>query len=106
MDEQSLESMVERVSWFVGADYEILRWFTQHDLEVDSSYGPVIVTPTTMADMIDKHPEYIGRRMRLLRDGGILDQIGEGRYQLSDFGRDFLAGEAGHNEIEAHNPNE
>jgi len=96
--------MVERISWFVGADYEILRWFTQHDIEVNSSYGPVQVTPTTMADMINKHPEYVGRRLRVLRDGKILDQVSEGRYQLSKRGRDFLAGNVDVEKIEAEDP--
>ena len=96
---------MERVEWFVDADYEIMKYLFQHDVGVDSS-TPLIVTPKTLALALDYGQNHMGKRLRSLRDAGLVEQHGHGLYELSDFGCEFLASEVDPDEVEARNPNE
>ncbi|RDZ43428.1 phage repressor protein [Haloferax sp. Atlit-19N] len=83
--------MVERVSWFSPVDYEILLFFEEHDIGV---------SPKIMAFNIDYDRQYVYKRLRSLVDAGLLASE-EGVYQLTDFGRDFLAGRVDADDVEA-----
>lgn len=87
--------MVQRVEWFAKSDYPLLSFFEDHDIQV---------SPKVVGENLDYHPGYIGRRLRALRDAGLLDQHDSGLYELSDLGRQFLAGEVSAEEIEALDP--
>ncbi|WP_336364885.1 phage repressor protein [Halalkalicoccus salilacus] len=87
--------MVERISWFSTIDYQIFEFYQIHD---------ITVSPSVLADNIDYHPEYTGSRLRLLRKSGLLNQTEKGYYELSDLGREFLAGDLPVDEVEELGP--
>lgn len=87
--------MVEAVSWFAKVDYPILNFFRNHDIEV---------SPAVVAWNIGYDNDYVGKRLRALSRADLLVRIDEGRYELSEEGRRFLAGELNVDEVEALNP--
>lgn len=87
--------MVERISWFSTIDYQIFEFYQNHD---------ITISPSVLADNIDYHPEYTGSRLRLLQKSGLLNQTEKGYYELSDFGREFLAGNLSDDEVEELDP--
>lgn len=87
--------MVRRVHWFSKGDYPLFGFFEEHDIQV---------SPKVAGENLGYHPGYIGRRLRALRDAGLLVQHENGLYELSDLGRTFLAGELSDDEIESLDP--
>ncbi|AFK18626.1 MarR family transcriptional regulator [Haloferax mediterranei ATCC 33500] len=83
--------MVERISWFSPADYEIFLFFEAHDIGATSK---------VVAHNIDYNDVYVNKRMRVLEDAGFFTNT-NGIYELTDFGRAFLAGEVEAAEVEA-----
>lgn len=91
MDTPFIKEMVERVRWMSPIDYEILLFFEEHD---------IIVSPKVLALNIDYDRQYTSKRCRELTDKGILAQSGSGIYELSEKGREFLAGDLDAEELE------
>lgn len=89
------EEMVDRVSWFSTIDFHIFGFFEDHDIQVP---------PKVLGENIGYHPAYVGRRLRTFRDIGLLDQNDNQYYELSDLGREFLAGDLAREEVEALDP--
>lgn len=87
--------MVERISWLSTIDYHILEFFGDYDIQVP---------PKVLGENIGYNAEYVGRRLRTLRDVGLLDQNDNQYYELSDLGREFLAGDLSREEVEAFDP--
>lgn len=87
--------MVQHVSWFAKADYPILDFFERYDIRS---------SPKVVGDNIDYDRSYVGIRLRALRDAGLLVQHENGLYELSDLGREFLAGGLSREEVEALDP--
>lgn len=90
-----LKQMVKRVSWFAKIDYPLFGFFENHDIRV---------TPKVVADNIGYGRNYTGKRLRALRDAGLLMQHDNGSYELSDLGREFLADNLSREELEALDP--
>ena len=87
--------IVKRVSWFSKIDYPIFGFLDDHNIRV---------TPKVVAGNIDYDRSYTGRRLRALRDAGLLEQDDEAFYTLSDLGEEFLAGNLSKEELEALDP--
>lgn len=87
--------MVQHVSWFAKIDYPILDFLSEYD---------ILVSPKIVGGNLEIHRSYVGRRLRTLRDAGLLVQHENGLYGLSDLGREFLAGDLSREEIEALDP--
>ncbi|WP_204960023.1 phage repressor protein [Salinigranum salinum] len=49
--------------------------------------------PKLIGEKTDKHPKYVGRRCRALRDHGLLRNLGRGLYQITEDGELYLEGE-------------
>ena len=64
-------------------------------LEEEGQYPPKII-----AEKIDKHPKYVGKRCRELRDHDLLRNLGRGLYQITDLGKAYLAGELDTTELD------
>lgn len=84
-----LKDMVERVPWMRNVDYAILEFYSNHD---------IVISPSDLARNIDFDSNYIGKRLRKLRDAGLFEQDGPA-YQLTDKGRAFIDGEIGADEL-------
>lgn len=91
MINQSIEEMVEWVSWMSPADYEILLFFEEHD---------IIVSPKILAINIEYDRQYVSKRCNELAENDLLDNPDSGVYQLSEFGRQFLDGKIDAEELE------
>ncbi|RDZ65355.1 phage repressor protein [Haloferax sp. Atlit-12N] len=91
MSVDNTREMVERISWFSPVDYEILMFYDEHD---------VGVTAKSLAYNIDYNRKYVNQRVRVLEDAGFFTNT-NGIYELTDFGRDFLAGRVDADEVEA-----
>jgi DNA-binding IclR family transcriptional regulator len=87
--------MVERISWFATIDYHIFEFFEDYDIQVP---------PKVLGENIGYNHAYVGRRLRTLRDVGLLDQNNNQYYELSDLGQEFLAGDFSREEVEALDP--
>lgn len=89
MSEDVLDEMVERISWFSPVDYEILLFFDDHD---------IALTAKSLAYNIDYNRRYVNERMRVLEDAGLFENT-DGIYELTDLGREFLAGEVDEDDL-------
>ena len=85
------KAMVERVSWFSPIDYEIMMFFEDHD---------IIASPKIISVNIEYDRRYTSKRCRKLEDTGLLTKEDDGLYQLTDFGRSFLAGNVDADDLE------
>lgn len=94
MNDPPLEEMVEYVAWFVPADFEILRFFEEHDIRA---------TAKVVAENIDYKRKYVNQRLNILADGGLFENDG-GVFHLTDYGRAFLAGEIDPGDVEQPEP--
>lgn len=86
-----IKDMVERVSWMSPIDYEILLFYDNHD---------IFASPKVVSVNIDYDRQYTSKRIRNLRDEGILEKDDSGLYSLTGKGRQFLAGELEASELE------
>jgi len=89
MSRNKLEEMVERVSWFSPVDYEIFLFFEDHD---------ILVSPKIIAVNIGYDRQYAYKRLRVLSEAGLLEAE-DGIYELTDLGREFLAGDLDENDL-------
>jgi len=76
--------MRPRVEWMTRADDYILEFFEETD---------IVATPHVVSANIDYSRQYVNRRIRKLSENGLLDNTGDGLYQITHRGRDYLAGE-------------
>lgn len=56
--------------------------------------------PKLISDKIDRHQTYVNTRCIELRDYGLLRNIGQGIYQITEEGEKYLDGELDANELE------
>ncbi|WP_233511909.1 MarR family transcriptional regulator [Haloferax sp. Atlit-12N] len=85
-----LKEMVERISWFKdGVDYEILLFYESYDIGA---------TAKVVAYNIDYGQNYVNARMKMMERAGLFSNE-EGVYELTDLGREFLAGDVGEDEL-------
>ncbi|WP_200820873.1 MarR family transcriptional regulator [Halobellus limi] len=81
--------MVERISWFSPVDYEIFLFLEDHD---------ILISPKMLAENIEYDRQYVYKRLRVLTEAGLLESD-DGIYELTDLGRDFLAGDVGEDDL-------
>ena len=60
----------------------------------------LVLSPTIIAYNIDKSREAVGRRLSELSEAGLVNRIERGRYEITDRGRAYLAGELDVEELE------
>jgi predicted transcriptional regulator len=76
--------MRPRVEWMTRADDYILEFFE------DTS---IVATPHVVSANIDYSRQYVNRRIRQLADHDLLENTGDGLYQITDRGKAYLAGD-------------
>lgn len=76
-------------------------WMTPMDDRVlEVLNAGLVLSPTIIAYNIDKSREAVGRRLSELSDAGLVNRIERGRYEITDRGREYLAGEIDADELE------
>lgn len=80
-----------RVSWMTQGDDRILETLESSDL---------VLSPAVLAYNTDYTRNYISKRMRKLRENGLVDRVDEGYYRITDRGRAYLSGEIKSGELE------
>ncbi len=83
--------MRPRVDWMNQTDDRIL------DLLEESG---LILSPAVMAKNLDYSRSWVSERTGKLLEAGLVDQVDDGYYRLSDRGRAYLAGELDADELE------
>lgn len=73
------------------ADDRILETLESSDLTL---------TPRVLAENTDYSRNYINKRMKELRESGLVVRVGDGFYEISDRGRAYLAGELNAEDLE------
>lgn len=60
----------------------------------------LILSPTIIAENIDKSREEVGRRLSVLSEKGLVNHVDRGRYSITNKGTAYLNGELDPNEKE------
>ena len=68
-------------------------------LETLESSG-LVLSPRVIAENTDYTRNYINKRMRKLRENGLVDRVDDGLYRISDKGSAYLAGELDADDLE------
>ena len=92
---EMIEKMVEQVGWFSKVDYPLWNFLDKHR---------IIVTPSVIARNIGYDNNYIGKRCRVMVEAGLMNRLGEGVYEISELGEQFLDGELSRQELQALDP--
>lgn len=82
--------MRKPAGWMTKADERILEFLQEEGNHQPSHMAHLM--PDEGADL-DFHRNYLGRRCRELANAGLLVNIGNGVYTITDKGEAFLAGE-------------
>ena len=97
-NESDENEMHRQVNWMVAADVLILEFLhTARDRRGD----PSIQTPHTISLNTGYSRQHISQRSKVLVEHGLVEQLDEGQYRLTDFGEQVLE-----NEIELEELNE
>lgn len=81
--------MRPRISWMTGADRFILQFLAGH--EQPGFHAP----PAVIASNIDYTPAHVRKRLAVLTDAGLTENIDEARgyYTLTERGERYLSGD-------------
>lgn len=93
------EDMAHRqVSWMVPADMVFLEFL----YAARTAHGePSIQTPKTIARNTGYSNRHASARCLELADRGLVEQLDEGEYRLTDLGEDVVEGDVPFDELEA-----
>lgn len=85
--------MVDRPEWMTPTDLFILTSFEESDIFR-------VLGPTVVSDNLDISRSHASKRISLLVEHGLLEQLAEGKYRITDRGRSFLQGELDASDLE------
>lgn len=68
-------------------------------LETLQSSG-IILSPAVLAYNTDYTRNYVNKRLRILRDNGLVDRVDSGYYRITDRGCAYLSGELDADDLE------
>jgi len=76
--------------------HEQTDWTTQTDTDILTTLAKnLILSPTIIAENIDKSRVTVSRRLDSLRAGGLVEKVDRGRYQITWDGELYLRGKHG-----------
>jgi len=86
----------------VIVDERILEFLSE-----ESHHQPVQIAESLsdFGEGMTYHRKYIGKRCRLLAEYGLVRNLGNGLYAITEDGCDYLEGELNVNDLEVSNPN-
>jgi predicted transcriptional regulator len=70
------------------------------DRILEALEGGLRLTPAVIAENIDKSRTHVSRRLSDLTDYGLVEKPKRGYYEITNLGRDYLAGEIDATELE------
>lgn len=73
------------------ADDYILEFFEETN---------IVATPHVVAANIDYSRQYVNRRIRQLAEHSLVENTGDGLYQITDRGQEYLTGDLAADELE------
>jgi predicted transcriptional regulator len=76
--------MRPRVEWMTSADNRILEFLRDKE---------IVASPRVISVNIDYDRQYVSKRLRILAQNDLVDNIDTGLYQITDRGRLYLDGE-------------
>lgn len=82
--------MRPRVDWMTQADNQILEFLDEKS---------IVATPKVIAANIDYTPQYVNERIPLLAENDLVENTGKALYQITNRGRQYLAGELNKNDL-------
>ena len=83
--------MRPQVDWMNQTDDRILELLEESEL---------ILSPAVMAKNLEYNRSWVSERLGKLVGSGLVDQVEDGYYRISDRGRGYLAGEIDADELE------
>lgn len=88
--------MRKSADWMAHADERILEFLAEY-----GNHQPAQIAARLegIGGGMDYHPNYVGRRCRKLAEYGVLRNIGNGVYQITEEGEQFLEGELDASEL-------
>jgi DNA-binding Lrp family transcriptional regulator len=70
---------------------EELDWLTEMDEEILSVLGTdLTLTPSIIAENIDRSQKGVGNRLSALQAGGLVDKVERGKYKLTEEGKSMV----------------
>lgn len=83
--------MRARMDWMTRADDYILEFLGNHD---------IIASPRVISVNIDYSHQYVNERMKPLREHELVENTGDGLYQITEKGSAYLDGELDASDLE------
>lgn len=75
--------MRQRADWMRPADDRVLEFLRSEGTNL----------PTNVAEELSLSRKYVGERCRILADYGLLENLGQGVYRITEEGEQYLDGE-------------
>ena len=82
--------MRRHAKWMTLADERVLEYLNEMGNH----------QPSQIASEFDFHRKYIGKRCRILEQNGFVENRGNGVYQITERGRDYLTGDFDASELD------
>lgn len=76
--------MRPRVGWMTSADNRILEFLRDKE---------IVASPRVISVNIDYDRQYVSKRLRILAQNDLVDNVDTGLYQITDRGQQYLDGE-------------
>lgn len=89
--------MRKHAEWMVYADERILEFLSEYGYYQPSQISTQL---GEIGGAIEYHPKHVGRRCRKLTQYGLLRNLGNGLYQITELGEDYLTGDLDASELE------
>ncbi|PGF15778.1 phage repressor protein [Natrinema sp. CBA1119] len=82
--------MRKHAEWMAYADERVLEFLSEYGNHQPSQIADRL---GKIGNDLDFHPNYIGRRCRKLTDYGLIQNLGNGLYSITDDGTKYLNGD-------------
>lgn len=75
--------MRPRVEWMTSADNRLLEFLRDKE---------IVASPRVLSVNIDYDRQYVSKRLRILAQNDLVDNVDTGLYQITDRGKQYLDG--------------
>lgn len=83
--------MRPRVGWMTSADNRILEFLRDKE---------IVASPRVISVNIDYDRQYVSKRLRILAQNDLVDNVDTGLYQITGRGQQYLAGDLDKDDLE------